>query len=547
MQSKLNQINDRATTSDWAAMEQLINAQPSLVAKPWYQTGWGIGGMIGGVALIATASFFLFSTNEETISPSDEIVVEETINSQKSVEVTSQNSETVTDGISYEEAQEESVTEISESAATASNSNPFDKSTDGVINSTENSIASSEVPANMPSVENPSVDFESSEDVVEQNQLEENVTEPVLASNTTSETNSSSNNESTNSTVPQSPLSTDSQNNSMEMAEAGTESANSTNSGTGTAASHGSPDLNANSAASTDNGSSSQSESVTMATNQTSNSPSNSNSANPASTSSKSASSSAPNLSPVLIDDTERNAWGWSVSAYADYNLNSPQLLNSEIQSNEVGNFMGAGLEVEGEWRGWTAVTGFMAHRESSLFKTEQYFTDTNRHGVTWYEIDTTYHEVYDSTWVPNGGNGYWDIDTTLEARTNERLAEGFGFTYTNTLVKSQVSTSGYRYSVPLLIGKRWSVNRWNFGLQGGPVFIMRSTTWFYNGEFHRTTADRSFDLLFRAEVGYDILPSLSIFGRAGLRTNMERISNLRQNAWSTQSVPASLGLRYTF
>ncbi|NVK05849.1 MAG: hypothetical protein HWD92_13575 [Flavobacteriia bacterium] len=551
MQSKLNQINDRATTSDWAAMEQLINAQPALAPKSWYQTGWGLGSLIAGVAVIATVSIFTLTSSDEEVLPiADEGSVESVTPTPKDIEENPSIDNTDATSIAFDEAVESSTSSAFIEEVNDIESTQTDNAGQSIVASTQNSpIVPALDPHPVPSWDDQSILGGPDEMIADPNETQFVKLNPGPAEDQTS-------NESENS------ISGEAQELGESLASNQASSANPTENDPstfdGSAASNGGQStanagaqntgqgthtMASNTEASSESSSTmneSGNEGVEGSENATSTSPS----ANTASSSQQSTTSASV---PTLIDATDESRVRWSISAYGDYDLNSPIGNTSEELTTNYGNFFGAGLEVEANWRGWTMGTGIMSHRESSLFQTEQLFMDTNRHGSTWYEIDTTYHEVYDSTWVPNGGNGYWDIDTTLEARTSERMVEGYGFTYTSTLVQSRISTEGYRLSVPLLIGRRWDVNRWNFGIQAGPVFTIRSTSWFYNDDYVRSTSDRSFDLMLRAEFGYEVLPRLSLFGRAGLRTNMERIANLRQSAWTTRAVPVSLGVRYTF
>lgn len=551
MQSKLNQINDRATTSDWAAMEQLINAQPALAPKSWYQTGWGLGSIIAGVAVIATVSIFtLTSSDEEMLPIAEEGSVEAETPTNIEIEENPSIDNTDATSIAFDEAVESATSSASienvddvESAQTENVGQPIAASTQNTP------IVPALDPHEVPSWDDQSILGGPDEMIADPNETQFVKLNPGPAEDQTSN-------------VPESLTSAEAQESGESLASNSTSSANPTENtpstfdgsaandgGQSTAnagaqdAAQGTQSMASNTDASSES-SSTMSESGNDAVEGGERATDASSSGSMASSSQQSQNSTA---TPTLIDATEENRVRWSVSAYGDYDLNSPVGNVSEELTTNYGNFFGAGLEVEANWRGWTMGTGIMSHRESSLFQTEQLFMDTNRHGSTWYEIDTTYHEVYDSTWVPNGGNGYWDIDTTLEARTSERMVEGYGFTYTSTLVQSRISTEGYRLSVPLLIGRRWDLNRWNFGLQAGPVFTIRSTSWFYNDDYVRSTSDRSFDLMLRAEVGYEVLPRLSLFGRAGLRTNMERVANLRQEGWTTRAIPVSLGVRYTF
>lgn len=551
MQSKLNQINDRATTSDWAAMEQLINAQPALAPKPWYQTGWGLGSIIAGVTVIATVSIFTLTSSDEDVLPIAEessIEAETPTSIEKEENTAIENTDATS--IAFDEAVESATSSASIESVDDIESAQTDNVGQPIAASTQNTpIVPTLDPHEVPSWDDQSILGGPDEMIADPNETPFIKLNPGpaedQASNDSENSMSAENQESGESLASNQASSSNSTENNPSTFDgsAANDGGQSTaNSGAQDAA-QGTQSMASNTEASSES-SSTMNERGNDGVEGTESATDASSSMSAASSSQQSQSSTA---TPTLIDATEENGVRWSISAYGDYDLNSPIGNTSEELTTNYDNFFGAGLEVEANWRGWTMGTGIMSHRESSLFQTEQLFMDTNRHGSTWYEIDTTYHETYDSTWVPNGGNGYWDIDTTLEARTSERMVEGYGFTYTSTLVQSRISTEGYRLSVPLLIGRRWDVNRWNFGVQAGPVFTIRSTSWFYNDDYVRSTSDRSFDLMLRAEVGYEVLPRLSLFGRAGLRTNMERVANLRQSAWTTRAVPVSLGVRYTF
>lgn len=535
IQSKLDQITDRATPGDWEAMEELINAHPSLSPSPWYKTTWGFSTIVAsGVLIVGLTSWTLFSTSEESnaqisdetpqIEQVEDIAVESpasTTFEAETIEQTQPVQELEPAEPSVIASNEPTRTQVSQpsivqtSNSEESSSISESSSPSGDVAQTE-LIASSELeqPSDRSIADEPSVD--------EFQEAHEESNPTALAAATHSTDRGTTNTSSTpagnsSSTQPSSSSSFD-----------GGSSNSNSDMGTPSASTTGTPSL----ASATDNNTNSGA------------SPTSSENTN-----SNAAGSSTSSMSNAIIRDVPSNELRFAVSAYADYNLDGLTAPQGEMtQRAQFINPVGMGVELEAIYNGWTFNTGFMSHREEATYTSNSSYTDTSTAAVYWYEIDTSYSTSYDSIWVDTGGGqGYWNVDTVVEVNYSERIAERLDTLIITTNSQSTVEAIGYRYSVPFLIGKQWEFNNWRVGAQVGPILTIRSTSWFYDGVFNRTDYTNSLDLMLRAEVGYDITQHFNVFGRVGVRTNMYRVASLRQNAWSQPAVPVSVGLRYIF
>lgn len=564
MKGKLDQINDRATSADWANMEEMLNGHPAFASAPtpWYKTNLGIGGLItAALVVVGLSAATMLSSDEAEITP----IIENGISNEDSdggvqvpkLEDASQPQSVKSTGeeesISFENsaASDLSSGQATEGGSFVSSSNSNNESGDLIaeggsvqqVSSAANSVSSDDAESSLDSRLNevvPTDQSQSPADLAEtQNSSQssnqsglnreestESTTSPdevdastmTLAGTTGTNTTAESSNSASEGAVGES-ASDRSSESSTEIVQAGTSS----NSESQDMAEDSSPEASSN-----------DSEETTGIV-------------NPADIASDDEEQSNE-ATPVIRSMRDENAIEYSVASYATYDLGGGEQTSENGRSYEWNAPLGYGLEVEANWRGWTLTSGAAYHEETGSYNSSSYHNDTNRSAAYWYEADTQFVTVIDSSWIIQGINqGYWEVDTSVQAVVNNELNERLQFSTTTTASQTSIRWEGYRLSAPLLVGKRWDVGRFTAGLQAGPVFTFRSATLFTNETFETSYTELGTDLLIRAEVGFRITNHFDLFGRAAYRTNATDNTLYGKAAWSQTQIPVSLGMRYRF
>ncbi|KAB2805457.1 hypothetical protein [Phaeocystidibacter luteus] len=581
MKGKLDQINDRATSADWANMEEMLNAHPSFAAapKPWYKTNLGIGGLITAAAiLIGLTTWVMFPVEESDMVPTLEnsIVndapaevyeepqiedVSSTSSDQASEAFTPQipssspSSPSTSRGASP--ADESVVADANIGEGTTQEDNPsggnLDESNTSIVNSSSTSLVSTQNTEGLREVV-PTDVTETSPEVSQESTVAENSTSAPQSSSFDIPESDSNNSDEAGSNGSTSVggiamVSGTEMNTSSEASAPVTQSdRGNTGSSNTTIPSAGG---NSNAVGSEGReGSSNETGSESIAEVSEDESPDEGTSSTPAiaNEESNSAQPESSSAAPVIRSMRSENAIEFSLAAYGTYDLGGGEQSNENGRSYEWNAPLGYGIEVEASWKGWTASSGVMYHDEAATYSASSFSLDTNRSAAYWYEADTQQVTIIDSTWVIQGINqGYWQVDTTVRNVINHELNERLQYSQTTTTSQTNYRWAGYRLSAPLLVGKRWDIGRFTTGIHAGPVFTFRSATLFTNESFQTNYTEFGTDLLVRAEVGYRITDHFDLFGRASYRTNATANTLYGKAAWSQAQIPVSFGMRYRF
>lgn len=548
IKGKLDSFEDKPTPADWTAMEQLINAHPQLIGKPWYKTLGGIGSLVLVSALVVSGA--VWYSNSDSIEEPNLVPVVSVTPERGSEEVENIAESSSVENL-YSTGGEEADTDPAEGPANSTGSSPEEAFYSVAVSNREESVGTS-----------PSVSL-AEEAAASPNTLERNTGSESLSANTDalSAPRSAGRNipgttpESSNrgrGTEPEESLTTL----TADMtAEAGRESNRentlpgsqtyNSHSGPGSSDSFATHDETREAETAEDN----RPDESATASNETESDPSVSQGAGrtkPAEDNTASSEASAPS---VISRPSLSNAPVWRISAYADVSFRSDLSVSKESgmfdRSREV---PGLGIEAEYAWGGWSLSSGLMWHRESLQITTQSQHRQNTFNSVEWYEWDTVTVTRIDSSWVISGINqGGWVYDTTITDESRSVLRERQDSSFYISSSYEQRSVLSNRVSVPLMFGKEWKTDRWSVGVQAGPVFTMHSASWFEGDRFIDTRKRLGTDILVRLEAGYYISDRWETFVRFGYRTNASVYQNIRRAAWAQQGFPITVGLRYTF
>lgn len=527
IKSKLDSFEDAPTASDWAAMEQLINAQPVLMKAPWYKTTGGISSIVGGVAIVVGSTLYFSSNNNNTSSESNSnIAIEEVSNPSNSIEtpVVSNNQESIgiDAGATTNTSTDVAIEEISNNESASVESAETSTSVGGSAAS-EHVVAATQAPS--------PVSATLTTQGVTANQ------ESSVA--TTAEESAQLNNESETGTSSPSMIANN-EGNGGTSTPVGAAVSSAAGSVSPTASNSPNPSNASNSSANSNDVAANTSESADVT--------------QIASNQQQSSQVDAQNedARPEIVSrpESERGIL-WSVNGYGDFSpsANSNNMeLGPSSNLNQRGTPFGLGVEVTATYNSWTLSSGMMAHQENFEFTRESQSTQTNITYTSWFEVDTIVTSYTDSSWVITGINqGHWEYYTnTVETYVPVQYERADTTEFVAVTLETR-QVNGYRLSVPLLVGYEWDAGKWRTAVQTGPVFTFASASWYNGQNFIETRNQLGTDLMIRAELGYEFVDRLEIFGRAGFRINATAYQNLRAGAWTKTSYPLSIGLRYQF
>lgn len=531
IKGKLDSFEDTPTPADWAAMEELIKAQPSLISKAWYKTTGGMASIAGAVS-IAIGGLFWMNTeapNSPAIQPASQ---EMTIDAHSTPQGSS------------EAGQSQLMTSEEAPVSIMSEENDGLEADQSAVRLDDSQIELNESIAVSSSNSGSSVAQVSQQEATESN-AQRNVQDPSNKQDLASPTLVASRSESGTRSMSNAASSTE-------------ESASMANPQNGIIASNskGETDASNNEIASSETSNmSSEAASTSSASNAaTSNS---ANSENRSSSSDVAASNesgsnedsgSEDEISPAPVVRRTPSAYQWSASLYGIYSMNTQSPVAEANQTMTTLPIVGMGAEVNVDFSGWRASTGFQFTQESRTMESRTYHESITRSSSSWYEWDTSYVSQVDSTWQIDGINqGHWQVDTISVAIYDSVLHEAGDSTIVivqSNEIRKQVN---YRYSIPVLFGRKWEFGNWTTSVQAGPVLTLSSTTWSRGGAFLASYQTYGIDLMGRLELGYQLTEHWNIFGRVGYRINTMSNADYGYEAWKRQSVPASIGVHYSF
>lgn len=588
IQGKLGQINDRATASDWAEMEKLIQSQPSLVSsKPWYKTQLGLGGIGAGAVVIAISSILLFNSSNDPQPRTDshqqppaEVVVEDDVRIIPSLEEQKVKDNTVQDPAQSTNTEsltfnvEETTDAHSNDDQTLAEESVFERPAQGAQSNQSHVNEDGAFVADNPSEGESAADPQPATDenarasqdemtldngslVLTDNAHEEHEPREGKEDQSNEGDMSSHSNKSGVEADPTEGINTQASSTLTNVSGGSTTAAGEV--GTSTTTSSGSTTSGNNAfVASNESDNSSTDQAKDSGRGAETNEGETNTTSEGASTSGASVASlnDDPSLDndlgeeesaeEILKDVRNKNAIHWSSAAFANYNYS---MGGSEVQGAVLDvQPIGLGAEVRAEWRSWSASFGAAFNNESASFSSSASDLQSTYNAVYWGEEDTIQRQVIDSTWVNlGGGNGYWDVDTSYVDEIFTVLRERQDSSGYQMNSRSEISVQGYRVSMPLMLGKQWDFDRFYIGLEAGPVFTLRSTSYYNKGEFFHSRDAWGTDLMVRTEVGFHLSERVSMFGRVGYRTNLTTIKSLRLQSNQAQSIPVSFGVRYHF
>lgn len=498
IKSKLNSIEDHATPADWKAMEEMIRAEPALAAKPWYNSGWGIGGVISIVTIIAISVFYSsqFSSSFQGEENAEKIAAEV----KEIQEVKKMESEISIDvNASLNTSNSHSVQPTSSEVS------------DHIIEDSRGNVALVKHPvqeANPIHVEElRSIEVRTSK-LVSAEPIPTQLNRAVLSKENTdsgerprtSSENSQAQALPVSNTEWKEELTTDpTQEETPEMAP---------------------PKIILSSVSHLE-----QSGSTLAVVSE----------------------NAAPTKSEILLNEDDYFQRQWSTSVYLTYGIPQNSIPKSEsVQNAPSSNKMGFGLEVNYQRKRWMLSTGF-----NTLFENREIESITEHvqvlHGVVnWFEWDTTSSVQIDSNWVSSGG-GYWSYDTTFVMNVDSVLIETRDTLSRTTRTIENRELKNARWSIPFMVGTQIRRGKWKSIAQIGPVFTLSSTNWYRAGEFIHRNYSYGVDAMVRIELHYAILPKWSVFTRVACRTNLTANNDFRLGPFERWNMPVSVGLNYSF
>ncbi|TNE28609.1 MAG: hypothetical protein EP346_08545 [Bacteroidetes bacterium] len=542
LKAKLDSFEDTPTPSDWAAMEQMINSQPSLVAKPWYRSLGGVSGIVLSTAVVIGSIFWFTSENAES-TQLDAQTTPAIVNTPSG-----STSNLSPSTISNTSLENNSSTESSPSVSPSSEvTSPLGTNRSiGADASSENTMARVGQNENQDvyTRRNSALEAgESSRTLAQQRSSEEGGAVP-----TTSDERSN--------TVSADPY---------EIASTESTLANSSDEKTGSTAVNSESTFGENMevrgegestttpsrpSSSSNDASSSEANAASVAEEMNDNGGGNTTAtAEEAGANHPSNAETEEKPSSAVIRNSSNQPSPWSITAYGTFAATSTPPTTAEGNVlYEVTSPVGFGLEADYRIHGWKFSSGLSYLTESQKTTHYEYTEQEILSSLSWYEWDTTYTQVVDSTWQITGINtGRWVYDTTMTYTTDSILKEKGDTVLVRTETADMKQMNGYRISVPLMVGMEWEYGKWSTSIQAGPILTFSSTQW-YQGEVYRSTHNSiGVDLAARMELGYSITPHWQGIFRLGYRTNATPYSDYRKAAWTRNSVPLSLGVRYRF
>lgn len=518
LKAKLDSFEDTPTPADWAAMEQMINSQPSLAAKPWYRTLGGVTGIITSTVIVIGSVFWFVNDNADSTQLDATPAIVNTPSSSSnnsSINPTSTQSLSNTNTLTSTNSTEEAATSNFEE--THSNADFYDE-TSQVSSHSAGEVATTD---HQTSAIDDGIGYRSGARTLGRDDvkadpsltaLNERETEPSHTGATASESDSGSETSlmggASNAT------------NGAPSDKGAESSVNEESSGTDLASEASSSGEEAMSATDNDEGSNA-----------------------------REVSDDKESPASAVIRNSSNQPSPWAVTAYGTFAAtSSPSTANEGTVLNESTNPMGFGIEADYRMNGWVLSSGLTFLSESQTTTHYNYTEQEILSSVSWYEWDTTFTQVIDSTWEITGINsGRWVYDTTMTFTADSILRERGDSVLVRTETEDVKQLNGYRISVPLLFGKEWEFGKWSTSVQAGPILTFSSTQWYHGDVYQATYNSVGVDLAARIELGYSFTDHWQGLFRLGYRTNAMPYSDYRKAAWTRNSVPLSLGVRYRF
>lgn len=243
------------------------------------------------------------------------------------------------------------------------------------------------------------------------------------------------------------------------------------------------------------------------------------------------ASSTSEEDSPVIRRSDDPSS-GFAIEANYHWNRS----INSGLQFHETG------LDLAYTWNQWNFQTG--VHYVSTFGRASQSIIESQ------IVFDSNFVETYQTrnvvtitqTWVITGRQtGMYVYDTTITQSTDTVLTLSIDSSEQNIARLKTVDVAVNYFSVPLLVGYEWKMDKLSFGLQSGVNF--RSISY---GSLEVENATKyGLDFTIRPFLGYQFLPKWSAYVRPTF--NIPLTSDPIFNRQNFVNAGVQVGMRYSF
>lgn len=493
IKSKLDSIEDKPTPGDWAAMEELINAQPELNAKPWYRnTGGFIGGLVVLISAIVLGS--LYSTNQsddDRLTPAQPSTIEQT--------PTPNENSTAASTISNTIAQDQSEN-LEQSTRSSS-----PEQTNAIKNSPTLSIQSEEA-----SVSVASSDYSTentSRMKAEHTGIQ--VADEVPASASADLPFSSPNRGDTETSEAAQSLSASthaapSVNPAIEESEADFDRAN---------------QEVLDESEESDNANEVSDLAMTHAAEEAQQEPE---------------SKTEEEIIKPIVSPRSSSA-NWSIGLGGLFGMESFVSPSSDAKILSMNPSYGGSLDWAFHGNGWRFRTGLNVMQNDGTYLQER----LDQYQKLIYDTTITYQ--VNTYWQILGINqGQWVFDTIAQVNVDSN------FVLFDTLYTSISNYSTTRIAMPLLVGKEFKWNRWNLSLEAGVILDYRRTRWSMEGG-DVFTSNFGVDVSAGLELEYLLDDRWSVWARSSYRSNIIGQSDLSLESFKWTSIPIGIGVRYRF